>query len=175
MRYSCVMFGRLLTPVVLAILLCIDGAAVAQTPSATVSGAKHQASGKLIYINHGYCFRLTLPADWKGYAVLYEKWDGPLNDDRNKSETGPIIIIRNPLWTEENPYQDISIMVFTKAQWKDLEAGDFAVSAAPTDPGVLGTNAKYVFALPPRFLGFTDDLGQEEVGEWISGNPLHAY
>ena len=66
-------------------------------------------------------------------------------------------------------------MVFTEAQWKDLEADGFTVSAAPVPPSELGRNSKYVFALPPRFIGFTDALGQKEVGEWLQGKPLHAY
>jgi hypothetical protein len=36
------------------------------------------------------------------------------------------------------------------------------VSAAPITPSKLGENAKFVFALPPRWIGFADALGQDE-------------
>jgi hypothetical protein len=85
-----------------------------------------------------------------------------------------MLIIRNPRWTDDNPYQDIPILVFTSAQWRDVDSGEFSVSAAPYGPGELGRNSKYVFALPPRFAGFNDDLGTEEVLQLLSQNPFHA-
>ncbi|HEY1500297.1 MAG TPA: hypothetical protein VGF88_12015 [Acidobacteriaceae bacterium] len=30
---------------------------------------------------------------------------------------GPLLSIRNPHWTEANPWQDIPIMIFTNSQW----------------------------------------------------------
>ena len=38
------------------------------------------------------------------------------------------------------------------------------MSAAPIGPSKLGENAQFVFALPPRWIGFLDTLGQD-VGE----------
>jgi hypothetical protein len=62
-------------------------------------------------------------------------------------------------------------MVFTKAQWKLVGEGKLIVSAAPIGPGILGRNAKYVFALPPRF-DYEDRPGREEVGAIIQSHPL---
>ena len=65
--------------------------------------------------------------------------------------TGLLLSIRHPLWTKENPRQDIPIMVFTVEQWNVLQKGDFSVSAAPIGPSKLGSNYAYVFALPARY------------------------
>ena len=42
-----------------------------------------------------------------------------------------------------------------------------SVSAAPYGPIKLGESNKYVFALPPRWVGFTDALGQNEAKEIV--------
>ena len=72
----------------------------------------------------------------------------------NTVETGPLISIRNPLWTAAIPRQDIPIMVFTLAQWETLQREEFSVGAAP---------ARYNYAFP---------VGFEEVEEILKGNPL---
>ena len=46
-----------------------------------------------------------------------------------------------------------------------MEQEKLAVSAAPIGPSKLGENARFVFALPPRWIGFADTLGQDEAGE----------
>ena len=63
-------------------------------------------------------------------------------------------------------YQDIPILVFTSAQWRAIENGEFKVSA-PIGPSELGRNRKYVFALPPRFAGFDDAVDTDEVLEFL--------
>ena len=55
-----------------------------------------------------------------------------------------------------------------------IEGGEFNVSAAPIGPSELGRNEKYVFALPPRFAGFDDAVGTDEVVQLIRQNPLQA-
>jgi hypothetical protein len=65
-------------------------------------------------------------------------------------------------------------MVFTKAQCQSNKEGRLSVSAAPIDPSELGRNAKYVFALPPRFNYALLD-GWEEVGEIIQNHPLQTF
>ena len=66
------------------------------------------------------------------------------------------------------------IMVFTKAQWKLVEEDKIILSAAPVGPKELGRNAKFVFALPPRFNGAGIE-GWQEVGEIIQNHPLHTF
>ncbi len=125
---------------------------------------QQSANKKIIYTNQDYGFELTLPDLWKGYSVLNQTWTGYLINKEESTETksGPEIIIRNPNWTEAKPWQDIPVMVFTSDEWTLVQDENMAVSAAPIGPQELGRNSKYVFALPPRWVGFTDALGQDE-------------
>ena len=114
------------------------------------------------YENEEYGFELILLDSWKGYSVLKETWNGVTLDGKDTKFKGPQIIIRHPEWTLNQPWQDISIMVFTNEEWKLVEARNLNVSAAPIGPRKLDQNQNYVFALPPRWVGFTDNLGQNE-------------
>jgi hypothetical protein len=125
----------------------------------------------IIYENTQYGFRFTLPASWKGYTIVTSRWEGTSIQSGNTVETGPIISIRHPLWTAQNPRQDIPIMVFTLAQWSALQREDFHIGAAPIGPSELGRNAKYVFALPARY-NFAFLPGYEEVEKILDGKPL---
>jgi len=50
-----------------------------------------------------------------------------------------------------------------------------AVSAAPIGPAELGRNKSYVFALPPRWIGFWADVkGMDEVQTLMNQNPFQA-
>ena len=133
----------------------------------------------LVYRNlqYGFCFRL--PADWKGYTIVTQQWSGTMltgPDAGKQTENGPQLLIRNPKWTEGDPYKDIPIMVFTPSQWKlaDGANADMAVSAAPIGPAELGQNKSYVFALPPRWIGFYDVKGIDEVQALMNQNPFEA-
>jgi hypothetical protein len=53
-------------------------------------------------------------------------------------------------------------MVFTPSQWSLITSEKLAVSAAPIGPSQIGQNAKYIFATPPRWYGFTDAVGWQE-------------
>lgn len=119
---------------------------------------------QLTYFNKDYGFKLTLPASWTGYSIIKGTWEGHYLDDNlpKMTPTGPTISIRNPNWTEKKPWQDIRIMVFTPEQWSLIDSERMSVSAAPVGPQKIGENAQYVFALPPRWVGFTDALGQAE-------------
>jgi hypothetical protein len=125
------------------------------------------------YQNTEYGFSFSLPVSWKGYSIITDTWRGYNNGNSDITvEQGPIISIRNPLWTPENPYQDIPIMVFTLSQWNSLQQGEYSVSAG----GIyteLGRNAKYVFALYSRY-NFVVLPGMEDVKTILDGNPLHT-
>ncbi len=144
----------------------------AQSNLATTPNPTAQQSS-ITYRNTGNGFCFVLPESWKGYTIVSERWSGNLLS-AGEEVHGPQILIRNPKWTAENPYQDIPIMIFTPAQWKQVEDVDMAVSAAPIGPSKLGQNSKYVFALPPRWIGFTDALGQDELNAWMQQNRLQA-
>jgi hypothetical protein len=147
----------------------MGGAGLRAQDSPAVKAGKHGP----VYVNRQYRFKLVLPPGWKGYSVVTSEWNGTSLKDGVAATSGPQLTFRHPKWTEANPYQDIPIMIFTKAQWAHID--DLAVSAAPFPPSKIDENAQYVFALPPRWVGFTDALEADEVGKWMLTHPLHAY
>jgi hypothetical protein len=137
-------------------------------------GRNKNAKKQLLYRNKHYGFSFSLPMSWKGYRILVEQWNGGVIDGTARlqgSESGPLIRIRNPRWTEQDPYQDIPIMIFTQDQWDLIESDSLVVSAAPFGPGEIGRNATYVFAIPPRY-NYADAKGQDEVSEILDHNPI---
>jgi hypothetical protein len=147
------------------------------------SGSNTRPKKSIVYTNQQYGFKFYLPKSWKGYSIIVTNWEGGvwepqpdgtgINNDQ-RSETGPKILIRNPRWTEDNPYQDIPIMVFTLSQWDLIDKDRLVVSAAPFGPGELGRNCRYVFALPPRY-NYADAIGVAEVSDIMRGQPLLAF
>ena len=134
--------------------------------------AQHQPRGgtasAVEYRNEQYGFGMTFPSGWSGYSVVAGTWQGQTHDDQGETTgtyTGPEIILRHPQWTAAAPWQDIPVLVFTHDEWVLVEQQKFGVSAAPTSPSKLRENAKFVFALPPRWIGFADALGQEGVAK----------
>ncbi|HWR60275.1 MAG TPA: hypothetical protein VN580_01605, partial [Clostridia bacterium] len=124
---------------------------------------------QVIYKNIQYGFNFPLPDSWKGYKIITDKWEGT----GKVTETGPIISIRHPEWTDKTPRQDIPIMIFTLAQWNSMQKGDFHIGAAPIDPTELGRNIGYVFALPARY-NYAFPAGYEEVEEILKNNPIQT-
>ena len=122
----------------------------------------------VVYINTQYGFRFELPDNWKGFCVVHRQWNG------GSEERGPLLLIRNSAYTDEDPHEDIPIMVFASKQWKRIQQGKLVVSAAPFPPAEIAHNRRYVFATPPRY--FYDDLpGVEEVLAILGGQPMHTF
>lgn len=148
--------------------LCPDGSSVGRS-GPKCEFAQCPESNVIIYKNDEYGFELTLPKSWLGYSAVKEAWQGRVIDTGEQKYSGPTIAIRNPNWTIRKPWQDIPVMVFTKDEW-NLVSGPqpaVAVSAAPIGPQKIGENTNYVFALPPRWIGFADALGQDEAQEIV--------
>jgi hypothetical protein len=145
----------------------------AQTPRPAAAQARVVQSIEINYRNTKYGFCFYLPESWRGYTIVAEQWNGTILSS-GQAVQGPQLLIRNPKWTKEAPYQDIPIMAFTPAEWQHVEAVTMSVSAAPIGPSELGHNSRYVFALPPRWIGFDDALGQDELNAWMSQNRLQA-
>ena len=131
------------------------------------SGKTDETAGWKSYENKEYGFEITLLNSWKGYSVLEETWNGVTLNGKDTKFKGPQIAIRHPKWTISQPWQDIPVMVFTNEEWKLVEARNLSVSAAPIGPRKLDQNQNYVFALPPRWVGFTDNLGQDEAKQIV--------
>lgn len=131
----------------------------------------------VVYINKKFGFRFLLPESWRGYSIVAGEWEG--GDGRTyqpgeampPAQKGPLILIGHPLSTEADPRQNIPIMIFTRTQWHLIEDDKLIVSAAPIGPSEIGRNAKYVFALPPRY-DYALPTGWEEVAEIIRHHPL---
>jgi hypothetical protein len=149
-------------------ILVLLATAIALKTSAQVN----TAGPAIEYRNAQYGFCFSLPGSWKGYSVLAEEWKGSPPDSRSFTK-GPLLRIRHPHWTEQDPHEDVPIMVFTHAQWRLVEKEQLIVSAAPFGPSELGRNGRYVFALPPRF-DYDFATGREEVEALIRNKSLHA-
>lgn len=129
----------------------------------------------LVYSNPQYGFSFALPDTWRGYTIVEDKWEGePIGEGQKAAANGPELSIRHPQWTQSNPRQDIPIMIFTLAQWQDLQQEKFHIGAAPMGPSELGRNSQYVFALPARY-NFAFPTGYEEVENILAGKPLKTF
>ncbi len=132
------------------------------------------AENSVVYKNEKYGFNFELPESWNGYSIKNDVWEGISLGDGSKSAAGPVIYIRHPQWTSDNPRQDIPVMIFTAKQWDSLQNDEFGVGAAPMAPSMLGKNSDYVFALPARY-NYAFLTGYEEVEEILESNPLKAF
>ncbi|MGA2219051.1 MAG: hypothetical protein ABSG51_13235, partial [Terracidiphilus sp.] len=82
--------------------------------------AKPHVVHRVIYTNKRYGFSFYLPKSWKGYSVHADRWTGSSVSAESREVHGPFILISHPLSTEENPREDIPIMVFTRKQWRKV-------------------------------------------------------
>ncbi|MTI84339.1 MAG: hypothetical protein FH756_10630 [Firmicutes bacterium] len=142
---------------------------------AATLGAYEEANS-IVYRNTQYGFNFSLPERWKGYSIVTGKWEGNAFKGPQSGkiiETGPMISIRHPDWTSQNPRQDIPIMIFTSAQWNMLQQGEFHIGAAPINPSELDRNTSYVFALPARY-NYAFPPGYKEVENILKSNPLQV-
>lgn len=128
----------------------------------------------VVYQNEEFGFNFTLPEGWNNYSLQNDIWKGTSLTEENKEISGPMLYIRHPEWTKDNPRQDIPIMVFTVEQWNALANAEFSVGAAPIGPSKLGENSTYVFALPARY-NYEFLTGFEEVEEILENNPFKSF
>lgn len=121
-------------------------------------------------------FSFSLPAGWQGFSIQTGQWAGLKSADQGDQivEGGPTISIVHPESTPEQPRQEIPIMVFSIAQWDQMQAGEWHIGAAPINPLELGRNSRYVFALPARY-NYAFLQGWEEVEQILQGNPLMTF
>jgi hypothetical protein len=169
----CMSFGFPFFLYALVAMSALAGA-VGQTGGAASSSPSPAASNTatIVYKNTQYDFCFALPESWNGYTVVEDTWKGkPL--DTGAQVSGPLLRIRHPGWTERDPYEDIPVMVFTRAEWQRVENNGLSVSAAPIGPKALGRNRRYVFALPARY-NFDNARGWEEVDRLIRSHALKA-
>lgn len=135
---------------------------------------RHYPDSPLIYRTSQYGFEFTLPQSWQDYSIIMEQWEGMAIGTQDLAESGPLILIRHPQWTETNVRQDIPVMVFTAQQWLALQQGSFHIGAAPIGPKAMGHNNQYVFALPARY-NYAFPAGYEEVEKILESVPLKPF
>jgi hypothetical protein len=127
----------------------------------------------IVYKTTDYGFYFSLPANWQGYSIIKDTWEGIMLTN-TPVQSGPKLLIRNPKWTAALPYEDLPILIFTIPQWNAYIAESFSISAAPINASELSRNNTYVFALPPRW-DFDYSLDFKEAQDIIAGNPLKAF
>ena len=124
--------------------------------SGCVNAPSRPSGLPLRYHNAQYDFTFFLAERWRGYSVLIQQWEGvkysPTADKQIVVGDGPMITLRHPQWQASARYQDIPILVFTRAQWDALHQGKLWPSLfAGGIMHELWHNRKYVFALSSRY------------------------
>lgn len=166
--------SKLVLLIAVIILMCVSGYLILSKRYSEPQYQSQVEATSTEYTNTEYRFSFTLPLSWKGYTVVNDMWKAYSLTDLQSVTTGPLLSIRNPLWTEAVPRQDIPVMVFTLAEWDMIAADKIHIGAAPINPSELGRNAKYVFALPARY-NFAYPVGYEEVDTIIQSKPLRGF
>lgn len=110
-------------------------------------GSRTANNRTIEYRNAKYGFSFRLPSSWKGYQVLWSTWGGYFPGEDRPPISGPMLKIRSPRWRVGQRTEDIPVMIYTLAQWRENPV----VSAAGVGPNELGRNSQYVFATPPRW------------------------
>lgn len=120
-----------------------------QTPVATRTPLNQTTTHR--YTNLAYGLQVNLPTDWTGYSVRIEQWEGRDIQTGAVATVGPRIVLRHPLWTQNAPYEDLPILIFTPSQWQRVKSEALSLGAAPMGPSSLASNSAFVFALPARY------------------------
>jgi hypothetical protein len=168
-------FIFLLSMVFLPVLLGFGCGDTSENGTEPGDGTEQVASVQ--YRSEEYGFSIDLPASWNGYTVSTDTWEAISLDSVQSSDPageGPVIHIVHPGSTEEDPRQDIPIMVFTMAEFDSVQQEAWGVSAAPFPPTELGRNSSYVLAIPPRY-NYSYLQGWEEVEEILQSGALHTF
>jgi hypothetical protein len=127
------------------------------------------------YLNERYDLTFCLPTGWRGYSVSVQQLEDvrySLAEDRQVivGHT-PMITLRHPQWQARAPYQDIPILVFTRAQWDALHHGELWPSLFAG--GVimeLWHSQRFVFAISSRYNAADEVRGWKEVAEIVEQN-----
>lgn len=160
---------------VVAALLAAVGAVMywGISRSPVPSNVPPPSTAGVTYTNDQYGYKVSLPQNWRGYSVVTAAWTGDPVEQGAAATTGPLVALRNPQWTAQHPYQDIPLMIFTLAQWADLQQGKFHIGAAPINPSLLAFNEKYVIALPARY-NYAFPEGWQEVDRLLQNHAVRA-
>lgn len=136
-----------------------------------------RSSSSLVVQYHDARYGLTffLPANWRGYSVsVREVEDQKYSASQDKLVTvgyTPMITLRHPQWQAGAPYQDIPILIFTRAQWDALHQGELwpAIFAGGM-MDELWHSQKFVFAMSSRYNLADEVSGTKEVADMVEQN-----
>ena len=122
-----------------------------------------------------YGLTFFLPASWRGYSVSTQQLEdatySPAEDKQIIVGYTPWITLRHPQWQDSTPYQDIPILIFTRAQWDALHHGSLWPSLfAGGTMDELWHNQRFVFAMSSRYNADDSVSGWKEVAEIIGQN-----
>ncbi|HZI31440.1 MAG TPA: hypothetical protein VFF11_03805 [Candidatus Binatia bacterium] len=129
----------------------------------------------VLYHNAKYDFTFSLPSDWRDYSVSIQQLEdenySPAEDKQIVVGHTPMITLRHPQWRADAPYQDIPILIFTRAQWDSLHRGQLWPSIfAGGMMDELWHNQKYVFAMSSRYNAADVMRGWDEVEDIVRQN-----
>jgi hypothetical protein len=137
------------------------------------TGAHHLSGLPLRYHNAHYALEFSLPASWQGYSVLTQQWEGqsyiPARDELMVTEQGPIIVLRQPGWRDDQPSQDVPLLVFTRGQWEAMQNGKFSVGAGGVWQEIM-CNSSFVFVISSRFNANDSLKGWAEATDAVERN-----
>jgi hypothetical protein len=156
-------------------LLQISVVAALLVTSCRTTNVSSPPSGMTVrYHNTQYGLTFLLPTSWRAYSVAVRDVEGqrysPTEGRQIIVGHTPMITLRHPQSQAATRYQDIPILVFTRAQWDALHRGEFWPSlfaGGATDE--LWHNQRFVFAMSSRY-NWEELEGSKEVVEIIEHN-----
>jgi hypothetical protein len=127
------------------------------------------------YHSARYDLTFYLPASWRDYSVSVQQLDderySPAEDRQVIVGHTPMITLRHPQWQASAPYQDIPILVFTRAQWDALHHGELWPSIfAGGVMDELWHSRRFVFAMSSRYNAADEVRGWKEVADIVEQN-----
>jgi hypothetical protein len=133
------------------------------------------------YLNDEYNFGIYLPKEWKGLTVSTSKVTGDKDLDELFSKIDEeflVMNIRHPKWTKEEPYQDISIVIFRANEWNEnvTNAVDGDFDLLPLN--IPGGGNEYIFRSNPiayksSLKGYSEVV--EIIGDGFINSSIHDY
>jgi hypothetical protein len=141
----------------------------------TMDVAEHPPGLPVRYQDTRYGLTFFLPPTWRGCSASVQQLEdarySPAEDKEIVVGHTPMIVLRNPQWQTSAPYQDIPILVFTRAQWNALHHGELWPSLfAGGMMDELWHNQQYVFAMSSRYNAADEVIGWKEVTEVVGKN-----
>lgn len=133
------------------------------------------------YLNDEYNFGIYLQKEWEGLKVStsQETGDKDLDELFKKIDEEFIVMnIRHPKWTNEEPYQDISIAIFRAKEWNENVANAVEDDFNLLPLSIPGGGYEYVLrSNPVAYKSYLKGYSQvlEIIGDGNFSSLVHAY